>query len=110
MTAVGKTLTIFRIDMYGLPGSSIQFGVKRAKTKPGRESAQAKFLEQQKDLFPVDLYTSKLVASSQAARSNGAGRAASQGAAGDRQAARSAALPPVTNRGGKSTQGDTGTD
>lgn len=55
--------------MYGLPGSLIQFGARRAKKKPGRKSAQAKFLEQQKDLFPVDLYTSKLVAASRTARS-----------------------------------------
>lgn len=92
--------------MYGLPGSPIQFGVKRAKQKPGRKSAQAQFLEKQADLFPVDLYTSKLTAVHKAVRSIGAGRAASQGAAGDRQAARSAAQPPATNRGGKSTQAE----
>jgi hypothetical protein len=46
--------------MYGLPGSRIQFGVKSAAKKRGRPSAQSKFLEQQKDLFPVDLYTSRL--------------------------------------------------
>ncbi|KAF0163000.1 MAG: hypothetical protein FD157_3518 [Rhodocyclaceae bacterium] len=50
--------------MYGLPGSLIQFGAKRANCKPGRKSALAQFLEKQNDLFPVDLYTSKLVAAS----------------------------------------------
>lgn len=48
--------------MYGLPGSPIQFGAKRARSKPGRKSAKAVFLEKQRDLFPVDLYTSKLSA------------------------------------------------
>lgn len=48
--------------MYGLPGSLIQFGAKRAKKRPGRKSARAQFLEKQNDLFPVDLYTSKLIA------------------------------------------------
>jgi len=83
--------------MYGLPGSTIQFGAKRAGSKPGRKSAKAVFLEKQRDLFPVDLYTSTLPL---AARRAGAERAAARSAA--RTAARSAALPPVTNRGGKS--------
>lgn len=56
--------------MYGLPGSAIQFGVKRAKKRPGRKSAQALFLEKQKDLFPIDLYTSKSVTASRTARSD----------------------------------------
>lgn len=86
--------------MYGLPGSLIQFGAKRAQQKPGRKSAQAKFLEQQRDLFPVDLYTSKLIG--QAARQGGEKRAGARSAEGARTAARSAAsLPPVTKRGGK---------
>ena len=87
--------------MYGLPGSPIQFGAKRAKKRPGRKSDWSKFVEKQRDLFPVDLYTSKLTASHQAARSPGEKRLAVQGAAGDQTAARSAALPPVTKRGGK---------
>lgn len=86
--------------MYSLPGSPIQFGATLPKKKPGRKSAKAQYLEQQKDLFPVDLYTSKLTANT-AARQNGAGRVAAQGAAGARAAARSAAFPPATNRGGK---------
>ena len=76
------------------------------KRKPGRPSALSKFLEKQADRFPVDLYISKLTTVHAAARQVGAGRAASQGAAGDRQAARSAAQPPATNRGGKSTQAE----
>lgn len=82
--------------MYGRPGSPIQFGTKPAAKKRGRPSALAKFLEKQRDLFPVDLYTSKL---SQAARLDGAGQAAARSAA--RTAARSAASPPATKRGGK---------
>ena len=84
--------------MYGLPGSPIQFGVKRAKQKPGRKSAQAKFLEQQKDLFPVDLYTSKLTAASKGA-SLSAFRAAGEVAGGPQRGtsedrtARPAAFP-----------------
>ena len=54
--------------MYGLPGSLIQFGAKRAKKKPGRKSDWSKFVEKQRDLFPVDLYTSKLSANAQTAR------------------------------------------
>lgn len=46
--------------MYGLPGSPIQFGVHRAKARPGRKSDWSKFVDKQKDLFPVDLYTAKL--------------------------------------------------
>lgn len=90
--------------MYGLPGSLIQFGAKRAKQKPGRKSAKAVFLEKQSDLFPVDLYTSKLVNAHQAARLGGEERAAARSVA--RTAARSAALPPVTNRGGKVNEAD----
>ncbi|TND01869.1 MAG: hypothetical protein FD118_2128 [Rhodocyclaceae bacterium] len=65
--------------MYGLPGSLIQFGAKRANCKPGRKSALAQFLEKQNDLFPVDLYTSKLVAASKRASP---GRAAGEVAGG----------------------------
>ncbi len=85
--------------MYGLLGSPIQFGVKRAKQKPGRKSAQAKFLEQQKDLFPVDLYTSKLTAVQQAARLGGEKRAVRPQRSEDGGAQRR--LPPATKRGGK---------
>lgn len=56
--------------MYGLPGSAIQFGAKRARSKPGRKSSLVKFLERQRDLFPADLFTSKLVAASRTARSD----------------------------------------
>lgn len=49
--------------MYGLSGSLVQFGSNRAKKKPGRKSDYSKFLEKQRDLFPVDLYTAKLTAS-----------------------------------------------
>lgn len=56
--------------MYGLPGSAIQFGAKRARSKPGRPSSWSKFVEKQGDLFPVDLFTSKLVAASRTARSD----------------------------------------
>lgn len=90
--------------MYGLPGSLVHFGAKRARSKPGRKSAQAVFLEKQADLFPVDLYTSKLTAAHQAARQGGEKRAAARSEA--RTAARSAALPPVTNRGGKVNKAD----
>lgn len=90
--------------MYGLPGSLIQFNSKRAAKKRGRPSALSKFLEEQADLFPVDLYTSKLTAAHQAARQGGEKRDAARSEA--RTAARSAALPPVTNRGGKSKQED----
>lgn len=85
--------------MYGLPGSLIQFGTKRARSKPGRKSVKAAFLEKQSDLFPVDLYTSKLTNAHQAARSGGEKRAGARSEAST--AARSAALPPATNRGGK---------
>jgi hypothetical protein len=87
--------------MYGLPRSLIQFGRKPAAKKRGRLSAWSKFLEQQKDLFPVDLYTAKL---SQAARLGGREQAAARSEA--RTAARSAAFPPATNRGGKSQSGE----
>ncbi|AJP48094.1 hypothetical protein PG1C_05715 [Rugosibacter aromaticivorans] len=46
--------------MFDLPGSRIQFGPKPAKPKRGRPSNQSRFLENQKDLFPVDLYIVKL--------------------------------------------------
>lgn len=86
--------------MYGYPGALGQFGSKPAK-KRGRLSALAKYLEQQRDLFPVDLYTATLPALSQAVRQSGGKRVAAQGAAGARAAARSAAFPPATKRGGK---------
>lgn len=70
--------------MYGLPGSRMQFGVKRAKHKPGRKSAQAQFLEQQRDLFPVDLYTSKLSAASRGASPSAFAATAMQAAAPQR--------------------------
>ncbi|MDZ4255496.1 MAG: hypothetical protein U1A72_23245 [Sulfuritalea sp.] len=84
--------------MYGLPGSPIQFGVKRAKRKLGRKSAQAQFLEQQKDLFPVDLYTSKLSAARKGASLNGDRAAAFQAAGPQRSEDRTAcavAVPAV---------------
>lgn len=49
--------------MYGLSGSLVQFGSKRPKKKPGRKSDYSKFLEKQRDLFPVDLYTANLTSS-----------------------------------------------
>ena len=82
--------------MYGLPGSAIQFGAKRAKQKPGRKSAQAQFLEKQNDLFPVDLYTSKLVAASKGASPSAFLAAAIQAAGPQRSEDRTAcavALP-----------------
>lgn len=42
--------------MYGLPGSPIQFGAKRAKNKSGRKSDRQKFLARQGDLFPAETY------------------------------------------------------
>jgi hypothetical protein len=77
--------------MYGFPGSLIQFGVKRAKQKPGRKSAQVQFLEQQRDLVPVDLYTSKLSGKAPA-RSIGQGDEVGLGAVG---------AGPASSRAGK---------
>jgi len=92
--------------MYGLPGSPIQFGAKRAKKKPGRKSDWSKFVEKQRDLFPVDLYTSKLTVSHQAERMTGGPRPTVKGAAGDQTAARAVAFLS----GGKVSEECTGFD
>lgn len=83
--------------MYGLPGSPIQFGSKLPPKKRGRPSALSKFLENQRDLFPVDLYTAKL---SSAALAGGDKRAVRPQRSEDGGAQRRP-FPPATKRGGK---------
>lgn len=85
--------------MYGAPVLGFHFQQQPAKRGRGRPSDKSKFLQKQRDLFPVDLFYAEYGALTANLRAGGPQRS-------EDTPARSA--PPATNRGGKSLTGAAG--